>query len=141
MWPMGLLFVYYFAFCVTGCSHLWKTCCSNRTLLQNFQNLKICFSSLWFFLQIGKNSAGGSVHLKIGFLSPKQGFTCTCIIESIPWHKRNTHISISFPFLGSRWILSVGQSVGRSVCRLGVFCSISFDPFTSSIPNLVQGLP
>ena len=37
--------------------------------------------------------------------------------------------------------LSVGRSVGRSVCRPSVVCSISFDPFTWSIPNLVQGLP
>ena len=36
---------------------------------------------------------------------------------------------------------SVGMSVGRSVCRPSVVRSISFDPFTWSIPNLVQGLP
>ena len=29
----------------------------------------------------------------------------------------------------------------RSVCRPSVVWSISFDPFTWSIPNLVQGLP
>ena len=49
--------------------------------------------------------------------------------------------------------LSVGRSVGRSVCRyVGRYVGlsvcrpslvrpISFDPFTWSIPNLVQGLP
>ena len=31
--------------------------------------------------------------------------------------------------------------VGLSVCRPSVFRSISFDSFTWSIPNLVQGLP
>ena len=36
--------------------------------------------------------------------------------------------------------LSVGMSVGRSVCRPCVVRSISFDPFTWSIPNMVQGL-
>ena len=36
---------------------------------------------------------------------------------------------------------SVGMSVGLSVCRPSLVRSISFDPFTSSIPNLVQGLP
>ena len=35
---------------------------------------------------------------------------------------------------------SVGMSVGWSVCRPSVVRSISFDPFTWSIPNLVQGL-
>ena len=37
--------------------------------------------------------------------------------------------------------MSVGQSVCRSVCRPSVFPSISFDPFTWSIPNFVQVLP
>ena len=41
--------------------------------------------------------------------------------------------------------LSVGRSVGRyvglSVCRPSLVRSISFDPFTWSIPNLMQGLP
>ena len=32
-------------------------------------------------------------------------------------------------------------TVGRSVCRPSVVRSISFDPFTGSIPNLMQGLP
>ena len=32
-------------------------------------------------------------------------------------------------------------TVCRSVCRPSVVRSISFDPFTWSIPNLVQGLP
>ena len=32
-------------------------------------------------------------------------------------------------------------TVGRSVCRPSVVRTISFDPFTWSIPNLVQGLP
>ena len=36
---------------------------------------------------------------------------------------------------------TVGVSVGVSVCRPSVVRSISFDPFTWSIPNLVQGLP
>ena len=36
---------------------------------------------------------------------------------------------------------SVGMSVGLSVCRPSVVRSISFDPFTWSIPYLVQGLP
>ena len=35
---------------------------------------------------------------------------------------------------------SVRQLVGRSVCKPSVVRSISFDPFTWSIPNLVQGL-
>ena len=37
--------------------------------------------------------------------------------------------------------LSVCRSVGLSVCRPSVVRSISFDPFTWSIPHLVQGLP
>ena len=37
--------------------------------------------------------------------------------------------------------LSNGRYVGRSVCRPCVVRSISFDPFTWLIPNLVQGLP
>ena len=37
--------------------------------------------------------------------------------------------------------LSVGRSVCRSVRRPSVVRSISFDPFTWSIPNLVQALP
>ena len=36
--------------------------------------------------------------------------------------------------------VSVGWSVGRLVCRPSFVCSISSDPFTWSIPNLVQGL-
>ena len=36
---------------------------------------------------------------------------------------------------------SVGRYVGLSVCRPSVVRSISIDPFTWSIPNLVQGLP
>ena len=36
--------------------------------------------------------------------------------------------------------LSIGRSVCRSVCRPSVVRSISFDPFTWSITNLVQGL-
>ena len=36
---------------------------------------------------------------------------------------------------------SVCRSVGLSVCRPSVVRSISFDPFTWSISNLVQGLP
>ena len=36
--------------------------------------------------------------------------------------------------------MSVGRSVGVSVCRPSVVRSISFDPFNWSIPNLVQGL-
>ena len=36
---------------------------------------------------------------------------------------------------------SVGRSVSMSICRPSVVRSISFDPFTCSIPNLVQGLP
>ena len=36
---------------------------------------------------------------------------------------------------------SVGRYVGLSVCRPSRVWSISFDPFTWSIPNLVQGLP
>ena len=36
---------------------------------------------------------------------------------------------------------SVGMLVGLSVCRPSVFRSISFDPFTWLISNLVQGLP
>ena len=36
---------------------------------------------------------------------------------------------------------SVGMSVGLSVCRPSLVRSIPFDPFTWSIPNLVQGLP
>ena len=36
---------------------------------------------------------------------------------------------------------SVGRYVGLSVCRPSVVLSISFDPFTWSIPNLVQGFP
>ena len=36
---------------------------------------------------------------------------------------------------------SVCRSVGLSVCRPSVVHSISFDPLTLSIPNLLQGLP
>ena len=36
---------------------------------------------------------------------------------------------------------SVGRYVRRSVCRPSVVRSISFDPFTWSTPNMVQGLP
>ena len=36
---------------------------------------------------------------------------------------------------------SVGRYVCLSVCRPSVVRSIYFDPFTWSIPNLVQGLP
>ena len=36
---------------------------------------------------------------------------------------------------------TVCRWVCRSVCRPSVFRSISFDPFTWSIPNLMQGLP
>ena len=37
--------------------------------------------------------------------------------------------------------LYVGRYVGQSVCRPSLVRSIFFDPFTWSIPNLVQGLP
>ena len=36
---------------------------------------------------------------------------------------------------------TVGRYVGLSVCKPSVVRSIFFDPFTWSIPNLVQGLP
>ena len=42
---------------------------------------------------------------------------------------------------GAYCFATVGRSVGLSVCRPSVVRSISFDPFTWSIPNLVQGLP
>ena len=47
-------------------------------------------------------------------------------------------------FLCPRWkrgYIVLQLSVGQSVCRPSVVRSISFDPFTWSIPNLVQGLP
>ena len=42
---------------------------------------------------------------------------------------------------GAYCFATVGQSVGMLVCILSLVRSISFDPFTWSIPNLVQGLP
>ena len=42
---------------------------------------------------------------------------------------------------GAYCFATVGMSVGRSVCRLSVVRSKSFDPFIWSIPNLMQGLP
>ena len=42
---------------------------------------------------------------------------------------------------GAYCFATVGRSVGLWVCRPSVVRSISFDPFTWSIPNLVQGLP
>ena len=42
---------------------------------------------------------------------------------------------------GAYCFASVGRYVGWSVCRPNVVCSMSFDPFTWSITNLMQGLP
>ena len=42
---------------------------------------------------------------------------------------------------GAYCFATVGRYVGRSVCRPSVVRSISLDPFTWSIPNLVQGFP
>ena len=42
---------------------------------------------------------------------------------------------------GAYCFATVGRYVSLSVCRPSVVNSISFDPFTWSIPNLVQGLP
>ena len=42
---------------------------------------------------------------------------------------------------GAYCFATVSQSVFLSACRPSVVCSISFDHFTWSIPNLVQGLP
>ena len=41
---------------------------------------------------------------------------------------------------GAYCFATVGRYVGLSICRPSVVRSISFDPFTWSIPNLVQGL-
>ena len=49
---------------------------------------------------------------------------------------------IMFPLKkGANCFATVGRSACRSVCRPNVVRSISFGPFTWSIPNLVQGLP
>ena len=42
---------------------------------------------------------------------------------------------------GAYCFATVGQSVGMSVCRQSVVHSISFDPSTWLVPNLVEGLP
>ena len=58
-------------------------------------------------------------------------------------HHHHHHLIFLTPWNRGHIVLQlfVGRYVGRSVCRLSVVCSISFDPFTLSIPNLVQGLP
>ena len=56
--------------------------------------------------------------------------------------KQTTKITFYAPLKkGVYCFATVGWSVGVSVCRPSVVRSLSFDPFTWSIPNLVQGLP
>ena len=96
----------------------------------------------------------------------KQPFFLTLILSNVafrPWNSLNWFVqalnivtgifdhtclmAISSSFLCPPWKgghivlqLLVGWSVDQSVCRPCVVRSISFDPFTWSIPNLVQGL-
>ena len=67
-------------------------------------------------------------------------------VELLNFQLLNGHMLI-FWFLSPPWKrghivlqLSVVRYVGLSVCRPCVIRLISFDPFTWSIPNLVQGL-
>ena len=62
-----------------------------------------------------------------------------CTYENFPW----VSLFLCPPWKRGHIVLqlSVGRSVGMSVCRPSVVRSISFDPFTWSIPNLVQGWP
>ena len=57
----------------------------------------------------------------------------TNIFLCLPWKRGHIVLQLS---VGR----SVSMSVGLSVCRPSLVRSISFDPFTWSIPNLVQGL-
>ena len=57
------------------------------------------------------------------------------------WIGRETSIFMPPLKKGAYCFATVGRSVSLLVCRPSVFRSISFDPFTWSIPNLVQGLP
>ena len=65
--------------------------------------------------------------------------------SSIMWSSSSQHKQWKILFMpplkkGVYCFATVGWSVGVSVCRPSVVRSISFDPFTWSIPNLVQGL-
>ena len=57
----------------------------------------------------------------------------------ILWKRGHSKGAYCFANVGR--YMYVGRYVGQSICRPSVVRSISFDPFTWSIPNLVQGLP
>ena len=96
---------------------------------------EIIVEIVWFDLYFANNNFNVC-------LSPKYSTIC---FHS--WLNKPTYWYLPLPFIITNFMppLKKGANcfatVGMSVCRPSVVRSISFDPFTWSIPNLVQGLP
>ena len=85
------------------------------------------YISIWHSLSLGE------------FFSSWKGGGC--LVKLVAAKVIRQHIFYAPLEKGGILFGTVGRYVGLSVCRPSVVRSISFDPFTWSILNLVQGLP